>query len=236
MELVLCEFGPDSFGLESISPFCLKAHRALKYHQLEYKRLHGMKPGEHKKYDPIGKVPVLLIDGEPVPDSTYILRALESISNKSLLPSDRTLRAEAWILEEYADQTLGPFVMAARWFDDRNWGIFSEEAFRDMPRVLRKILPNRIRKGFMKKNSHFECVSRGMENCWAEFQRHLEYLDELAPEKNYWLGEAITVADIGLFAMLHSLRTKMSEWQMHEISKHNKLSAWLDRVNRVTNF
>ncbi len=234
MELVLCEFGPDAYGLESISPFCLKAHRALKFHQLKYSRLHAMRPGEHKRYNEVGKVPILLVDGVPIPDSTHILRKLEFISDKSLLPKNSKLSAEAWIWEEYADQTLGPFVMAARWYDDRNWKIFSEETFQNMPRILQIFLPNIIRNKIMKKNSHFECVSRGMEHCWAEFQRHLEYLEELAPEDNYWLGETVTVADIGLFSMLHSLQTEMSAWQMDSINKHNKLRAWLDRVNAVS--
>ena len=115
-KLELCELGPDAYGLESISPFCLKAHRALKFYGMRYERRHAMRPSEHKAVNPGGQLPVLLIDGKPVPDSTAIIKALEKLSPKSLVPDERRQRAEAW----------GSFSISERWkryFPMENWRI-----------------------------------------------------------------------------------------------------------------
>jgi glutathione S-transferase len=69
--LTLCELsdaGP--WGLESFSPFCLKAHRALRLAGLRYERRHGAQPASHRAMNPLAQVPVLLVDGRPVADST----------------------------------------------------------------------------------------------------------------------------------------------------------------------
>ena len=107
MKLELLELGPDTHGLESISPFCLKVHRALKFYGLSYERRHALRPSQHKKYNPTGQAPVLLIGGKPVPDSTAIIKALDALGSKSLIPAERRQRAEAWLWEDYADGVLG---------------------------------------------------------------------------------------------------------------------------------
>lgn len=230
-KLVLCELGPDAHGLESLSPFCLKAHRALKFHGLPYERRFAMRPVEHKKYNPTGQVPVLLIDGTPVPDSTNILKALETLSEKTLLPVDSKLRAAAWLWEDYADRVLGYYVFAARWFDDRNWPMLAEEQFRALPRLLRGWLPGLIRRRILKGMSNMEFIRAGQAGCWRMFQEHIDLLEDKAPEHGFWIGEQITVADISLFGSLHCLRSDLSPWQRDEVNRRPKLRAWLDRVD-----
>lgn len=234
VELELLELGPDSHGLESLSPFCLKVHRALKFHGLSYERRHALRPSEHKKYNPTGQAPVLLIDGKPVPDSTAIIKALDALGSKSLIPADRSRRAEAWFWEDYADGVLGYYVFAARWFDDRNWDALSADHFAPMPGFLKPWLPNRIRKRILKSMSSMEFIRVGQAECWKNFQEHLDMLEDKAPESGYWLGEDLTVADIGLFGILHALRSDLSQWQWDEIDRRPRLRAWLDRVDAVT--
>jgi len=233
-QLVLCELRPDSHGLESLSPFCLKIHRALKFYGLDYQRRYAIRPDEHKKYNPIGQVPVLLIDGRPVPDSTAILHALEGLADKTLLPCDPRERASAWLWEDYADGVLGYYAFAARWFDDRNWAALAGEHFQRLPALLKPWVPNLIRRQILKKMSHMEFIRIGQQGCWERFQRHLDMLEERVPEKGFWLGETMTVADIGLFGVLHSLRSDMSPWQMKEINRRPRMRAWLDRIDAVT--
>ena len=233
-QLVLCELGPDAHGLESLSPFCLKVHRALKFHGLDYERRYAVRPSEHRKHNPLGQVPVLLIEGEPVADSTAILQALEDLTDKSLLPLDRRQLAIAWLWEDYADRVLGYYVFAARWFDDRNWPALSAEHFAPMPGFLKPWLPNRVRKRILKSMSSMEFIRLGQAACWKNFQEHLDMLEDTAPESAYWLGDEITVADIGLFWILHCLRSDLSQWQWNEIDRRPRLSSWLDRVDKIT--
>jgi glutathione S-transferase len=234
MKLELLELGPDSHGLESLSPFCLKIHRALKFYGLSYERRHAMRPSEHKKYNPSGQVPVLLIDGKPVADSTAIIKVLDALGAKSLVPAERRQRAEAWLWEDYADRVLGYYVFAARWFDDRNWAALSAEQFGPMPGFMKPWLPNLLRKRILKKMAVMEFVRGGQAACWQDFQQHLDMLEDSAPEAGFWLGDAITVADVGLFSILHCLRSDLSQWQRDEINRRPHLRAWLDRVDAST--
>lgn len=234
MKLELLELGPDSHGLESLSPFCLKVHRALKYHGLHYERRHAIRPSEHKKYNPTGQAPVLLIDGKPIPDSTEIIKALDALGSKSLIPGDREQRAEAWFWEDYADGVLGYYVFAARWFDDRNWPALSADHFAPLPSFLKPWLPNRIRKRILKSMSSMEFIRVGQPQCWKNFQEHLDLLEDRAPESGYWLDQEPTVADIGLFGIVHALRSDLSQWQWDEIDRRPRLRAWLDRVDAMT--
>jgi glutathione S-transferase len=129
---------------------------------------------------------------------------------------------------------LGLYVFAARWFDDRNLDALIDEQFRPMPRFLKPWLPKLIRKRILKHMSSMEFIRRGQDDYWRNFQEHLDKLEDRAPESGVWVGNALSVADIGLFPILHSLRTQLSQWQMQEIAKRPKLSAWLDRVDAAT--
>lgn len=232
--LVLCELGPDAHGLESLSPFCLKIHRALKFHGLQYERRHALRPSDHKQYNPNAQVPVLLIEDRPVPDSTEILKALETLTKKTLIPADPQHAAAAWLWEDYADRVLGYYVFAARWFDDRNWDAVRTEQFGSLPRWLRGWLPGLLRRRILKKMSVMEFIRAGQDGCWRMFRMHLDQLEGVAPESGFWISEQPTVADIGLFGILHCLRSDISPWQRDQINARPRLRAWLERVDAVT--
>jgi len=231
---VLCELGPDAHGIESLSPFCLKIHRALKWHGLQYERRHAMRPSGHIKINPRGQVPALLIDDKVVPDSTDILKALEALSDKSLVPTDRRQAATAWLWEDYADRVLGYYVFAARWFDDRTWPALRAEQFQPMPAILKPWLPNLLRKRILKRMSNMELIRAGQDGCWQMFQDHLDLLEDEAPESGFWIGDRLTVADVSLFGMLHCLRSDITPWQRDEVNRRPRLRAYLDRVDEVT--
>ncbi|MDH3512286.1 MAG: glutathione S-transferase C-terminal domain-containing protein, partial [Gammaproteobacteria bacterium] len=62
----------------------------------------------------------------------------------------------------------------------------------------------------------------------------LDMLEDSAPEAGFWLGDALTVADVGLFSILHCLRSDLSQWQQDEINRRPQLRTWLDRVDAST--
>ena len=115
LTLVQLEVNPLP-GVESYSPFCLKAHRALKAAGLRYQDRAVFTPGDRKRHNPTGQVPVLLVGDEAVPDSTAILRRVLQLAPGRIAESP-----EAWLWEEMADTAINGFLVAARWADDRNW-------------------------------------------------------------------------------------------------------------------
>jgi glutathione S-transferase len=74
----------------------------------------------------------------------------------------------------------------------------------------------------------------GLEACYDRMRRALDDLDARAPEEGFWLGPRATVADVGLFAHLHSLRLPLIPWQAAEVAKRERLSRYLDRFDAIT--
>ena len=228
--LVLCELADAGLpSHESYSPFCLKVHRALRAAGLPYLRRHGAQPATHKKLNPTGQVPVLLIDGRPIADSTEIVRHI-----RELAPGKLHADAEAWLWEELADTSLSGFLVAARWADERNWPRTREAYFHEAPGFVRKLIVPRLRKHVIEGLNARDVWRAGAERCWARFGSLLDSLEARAPQLGFWCGPSLSVADVALFAQLHSLRTPLTEWQHGELVKRKRLSTWLDRVHEET--
>jgi glutathione S-transferase len=229
-QLVLCELSDLHLPhVESYSPFCLKVHRALKLARLPYERRHGAQPASFKRYNLVGQVPVLLIDGAPIADSTDILRRL-----LALRPGAFAADAESWLWEELADTALNGFLVAARWADERNWPRTRAAYFGGAPWFVRALIAPRVRKDVIARLVARDVWRAGAARCWQRFDVLLDQLDARAPERGWWCGKTISVADVALFAQLHSLRTPLTQPQADAVAQRKRLSAWLDRVHEET--
>ena len=234
--LVLCEIGrPSLANLESYSPFCLKVHRALKAAGLAYSSRHGGRPEAHHDVNPTGQVPVLLIDGRAVADSTRILAALAELRpTPAWAAVDADTHAEGLLWEELADTSLNGFVVAARWADDRNWPAVRESFFGDAPWPVRRVVAPTLRRSRVRDLVARDVWRAGPDACWRRFELLLDALERRAPRAGFWLGEALGVGDLGLFAQLHSLRTPLTPWQHAQVQARPTLRAYLDRVDLAT--
>lgn len=234
LELTLCELNdPGIPGVESFSPFCMKAHRALSVAGFPYERRFGSHPGQFKKLNPRGQVPVLISGGEAVADSTEILKHLIRLG-AVLEPEDATLRGEAWLYEELGDTALNGFLVTARWGDDDTWDAVKNAYFGNMPSVVRWVLPGRLRSGVLAMLKNRDVLRGGLVAAKARFETMLDQLDARAPARGYWCGQNLTVADLGLFPQLHGLRTELTPGWASRVEARPRLTAWLDRVQAAT--
>jgi glutathione S-transferase len=237
--LILCELADASAStgaikIESLSPFCLKVHRALRASGLAYERRYGKMPRSFAKENPLGQVPVLLVDGDPVADSTRIVRRIESLVGPIGGEMDARTQSETWLWEELADTSLNGFVVAARWADDRNWEAVRASYFKGAPWFVRALIVPRVRARVVRGLVARDVWRAGAEECWNRFLMTLEHLEGRAPKSGFWVGERLTVADIALFAQLQSFRTPLTRWQGHALEQKAMLRAWLDRVDDAT--
>jgi glutathione S-transferase len=95
-----------------LSPWSERVRWALAYKHLPYQK-QDYRPGvdeeELKKLTGQAQVPVLVVDGKPIPDSTAILEWLEATHPEpALLPKDDRERAQVALLEELMLGVLGP--------------------------------------------------------------------------------------------------------------------------------
>jgi glutathione S-transferase len=233
--LVLCELtDPGEPRLESHSPHCLKVHRALELCGFAYERRHASRPDAHRQHNPLGQVPILLVDGEPVSDSTAILSRLDVLAGGLLTSGlDRRARAEALFWEEFADTTLNGFVVAAQWLDDENWPRTRAAFFGSMPSLARAFFPERVRATVRKRLAARDVARSSLEACWEEFEATLDQLEARAPVRGFWLGTSPTRADIALYAQLRSLCTALTPAQRDRVEAQDRLAAWMGRVDRA---
>jgi glutathione S-transferase len=233
--LVLCELGTTGIEtLESFSPFCLKVHRALKAARLQYTSIRATRPDEFKKLNPAAQVPVLLIDDEPVSDSTRILQRIDQIAPGRISPGDSDLKVEAAMWEELADTSLNGFLVAARWLDDRNWPITKQAYFSAMPGIVRAIVPSRIRANVRKTLQARDVIRHGMDATWKRFEELLDLFEARAPESTFWVGRSLSFADFAIYAQLAGMQTPLTVWQSAKISERSRLASYLARVDSAT--
>lgn len=210
-------------------------HRALRLAGLRYERHHASNPGVWRALNPIGQVPVLVINGRPVADSTAILREIEGMRPGTLLRSlDAQATAEAALWEELADTALNGFFVAARWADDANWPGVRDAYFAAMPGAVRAVVPAMLRRRVVAGLHARDVWRAGAEACWRRYEALLDALDARAPTEGFWLGAHATTADVSLFAQLHGLRNRYTARQASMIERRMKLRAWLDRVDAAT--
>jgi glutathione S-transferase len=233
--LTLCELADAGLeGIESYSPFCLKTHRALRYAGLAYERRFGQRPADFKDHNPAGQVPVLLVGQEAIADSTRILERLDAMSGVFTRDLDARQRAEAWLWEEFADTALNGFLVSARWAFDENWSVVCQTYFGAAPWFVQKLIAPKLRQKVIRTLIARDIWRQGRDACWTRFLKTLDELDARAPDQGFWVSATISVADIGIFGQLQSLRTPLTRGHAEELAKRTRLTAYLDRVDAAT--
>jgi glutathione S-transferase len=137
--VVLHQFGPTA-GLPSFSPFCWKVQMALRARGVEHVIQNAIFA---KRSNPRGKLPWLVWDGEGIEDSSAIVRAIDERAGPGprLIPSDAKERAEAHILEDWADESLYFHGMYAKFADPDGWAHTKGPFAAMMPAAVRPLGP-----------------------------------------------------------------------------------------------
>jgi glutathione S-transferase len=233
--LELFEFGLDPLPEhESFSPFCIKVHRALKAVGLRYTRTALAMPSKARAFNRAAQVPVLRVDGRYVVDSTQILAAINDMSGGVFSLSQAREDAEARFWEDWADTTLNGFLVAARWADEESWARARVAFFGGMPAPLAWVIGGMLRRGVLKSLYARDITRAGMAACWARFAQALDDLERRAPQRGFWMGDRLSVADFGLFGQLHSLCTDLTPGQRDAVEGRVALRGWMERVARAT--
>ena len=149
-------------------------------------------------------VPVLVLDGKTIADSTQIIEALETWRpDPPLYPRDPKERERALALEEFFDEELGPHIRRAWFFEvmpNADYTVAQIAVGRGAltRRVYRALYPviGTIMKMDMKINA--AAAQLGREKVQAALDR---IAAELQPS-GYLVGGAFTVADLTAAALL----------------------------------
>ena len=190
-----------------VSHYNEKARWALDHKRIAHVR-RAVTPGGHprvaRKLSGGDTLPVLVLDGEAVGDSTRIVEALERRwPERPLYPADPGERRRALELEDFFDEELGPYsrrlVMAHTIPDARLMlATFAPDAHGPRLAAARAIFPlvrRRVRRDYRTDDAGvaqaFDKLRAAGERFWAELR-----------PSGYLVGDEFTIADLTLAALL----------------------------------
>jgi len=105
-ELILYQYG-GAGRLPSFSPPCLKVYLALRRLGIAHRVVDLASPMAVKRHSPTGRVPAIVVDGETIADSVFILDKLnERMPDATLWPKDPAQRALDRLWDCYSTDTL----------------------------------------------------------------------------------------------------------------------------------
>lgn len=176
--IVLYQF-PASGGLPNLSPFCLKLETWLRMAGLTYE----VKDVVNPRTAPLGKLPMVGIDGKRVADSTL---AMEALIARSGIDPDRHLsareKATALAFKLLFEDHFYWALLYSRWVDPDYWPATRDAFFGGLPGPLKKIVPAVARRSMVA-----ELQGHGMGRHPAE-QIHAFAEQDLAAVAS-WLGD-----------------------------------------------
>jgi len=190
-----------------VSNYNEKARWALDYKGVPHVRRAGV-PGQHlriaKRLTGGRTFPILVVDGEPIGDSTRIIETLEARwPDPPLYPRDDALRRRALALEDFFDEELGAHVRALVVHHmlpsaDLTLGAFFQDlrgARRAAARVIFPMIRSRFRSMLEIDD---DAVTVAFEKIRAAGER---FRRELQPS-GYLVGHDFSVADLTAAALV----------------------------------
>jgi glutathione S-transferase len=218
-----------------ISPFCDKVRRAMRLKGIEWDivEVPVVPPGKFKHISPTGKFPAVDFGGgKIVVDSTDIIRHLDEIAPEPrLIPIDPRDRADALILEDWADESLYFFDLTMRnWPQNRQW--FVDDLLHIETGLKRRFLAAMV-PGALRKVAVTQGLGRKTEaQVVAELTRHYDGLEAKLEGRQWLVGDTISIADLAVRSMLFVLDRTIEAKALREARP--ALTAWSARVDAAS--
>jgi glutathione S-transferase len=192
-----------------LSPFTRKARLALAEKGLAYE--HDPLPpfglsAEYKRKHPLAKIPLLEVDGRPLPDSSAICAYLERVQPQpALYPSDPYDYARAIWFEEFADG-----------------GLVTGTAPVFQQRVLGPLI--------FKRPCDETLVKKALEETLPPL---FDYLEQELGGNDYLVGNRFTIADLAVGSLLVNYKHGKGEI---DAKRWPKLAAYVERIHSRPSF
>jgi glutathione S-transferase len=213
------------------SPFCAKVRKVLRHKQIEFSvvNYNGLLGRRAVMLSPVGQLPVLDYDGERVQDSTDIIALLETrVPQPSVMPEEPLSRAMASLIEDWADESLFWFAMAAFQLGDP--AALAEHIgslCSGRPRWERVPVGIAVRGMYRRKLRNQGLGRQSFSQVMIRLDAHLASIETLLSQGMWLAGKNKSIADISVSCQLDLLmRTQQVAQRMIE---YPKLMTWLGR-------
>jgi len=216
-----------------LSPFCDKIRRILRYKGIAFDVRNVAIPDVAKVSPHTRKLPVLQIEGETIADSTQIALEIERrFPEPPLYPADERERALCHVFEDWADESLYFYEIAANFNVPGNLSRRVAQLTRNEPRksrwwaapVLKRVMPLAGRmQGTGRKTE---------QELGQDVERHFAAIEGWLGTREWLVASHLTVADIAVHVQLDALC--LTELAMVARDRHLPVAAWMERVREAT--
>lgn len=203
---------------------------------LDYEIKNCNLPSQVKRYNPRGRVPIVLIDDEPaLVDSSDIVTALDGrFPDPPLEPDGERPRAQARMLEDWADEVLYFYGIWLRWCEPDNFARLKSKVIHRLPIPFRWFAaPIALREVRARVKGQGVGV-KDPSTVRRELSEAFGNLESLLEGRSFLVGDRLSRADIAVAACLDQYRIpELTPETRAETDALPRLSAWLQRVHEV---
>ncbi len=218
-----------------VSPFCDKVRRILHWKRLEYRiqEVPLVRAQAIRKINPIGKLPCLEHDGAFVADSTDIAYYLEErFPEPPILPSDPAQRALCHVFDDWADESLYFYEMRLRFTLPHNARRWIPELVHADPGFLKAIAPYLIPRMLRRLTRQQGVGRKSVQQVLADVERHVDALANLLGDREWLVGDALSLADLSVFSQIRCIRGAEEGGRI--VASRPPLTTWMERVDAAT--
>ena len=219
-----------------ISPFCDKIRRILQVKGIPYEVREitvSRSLFDTPRVNRIGKLPCLEHAGRRIADSSHIATYLEEhFPEPPLRPADPAGRALCHVLEDWSDESLYFYEMTLRFTYAHNAERFVPQLvvhdppwFQSFARYAVPFLMGRI--------TRTQGVGRKpREMVLQEVRLHFDALVGLLGDREWLVGDALTLADLSVFSQMSCIRATDEGAPL--VAERPTVVAWMERVDRAS--
>ena len=225
--ITLITFAP-SFGQPAASPFCVKAIWLLNMSGQPWTREDTADPRKMPKQ----KLPAIRVDGQLIPDSENIRSYLESQGADFEPGLSDMEKSTARAFVRMAEEHMYFHVVLDRWGDDNVWPIIREEYFAAIPKLLRGVVTNKLRKACLQGMDRQGLGRFSPRERLARLEPDLQAITTRLWHGPFLFGETPTAADASVGAMLANMRATPGKTLLKtRIAEDEILCRYIDRCS-----
>lgn len=218
------------------APFTEKVRRALIYKGYDFQLVEPETPEDYKRFSPkTGRLPVLDLDGESIPDSTDILLRLDQERpHPPLLAADPTVAAQQRQLEEWSDESFLFYYLKYRRLVDGVQGPMPTRGDAEARRSVqgeRPAGPLRRVGAWLRAGGTWERPQTGIVR---EVGLRMDDLVNLLGARPFFYAQDLSMADLAVFSMLHVMRVGAIPGAERLLASRPTLVALMARVEERT--
>lgn len=218
---------PAGFNTPSQSPFCVKVMLMLVRSGARWRAHYMADPRKAPK----GKLPVL-VDGDTIVADSWAIRAHleETVGidfDEGLSPRER---AQAHAMARMVEEHLYFALVHDRWINDANWGHIRDAYFSEVPKLIRGVVTNGIRKAVRRdlngqgtgRHTPTEILDRAREDVTAI---------KAAMAGTFMMGDQPSSADYSVGPFLQAIMASPADSPLTRlVADDPELAAYVERV------